>query len=313
MTARMPPLNAVRAFEAVARHRSFRKAAEELCVTPGAVSHQIRTLEQFLGVALLHRTSRTVELTEAGQNCYPSLHEGFERIRSALGRTLMRDEDGRLTITAGPAFTSKILAPGLHRFTQSHPDIEAHISASLTFNDFATAGIDVAVRFGRTERISALDRATLHVERLVEESVAPMCRAAPSASSRALVSAADLQEAELIHDDSLRLVDTKAPDWAHWGQVAGVPGLSRRRGMRFDHADHALQAAIDGTGVVLGRGVLAANDLAQGRLRIPFGPMLATGLWFHIVCPLAKMHQPAVVAFREWLKSEFADGTGRTV
>ncbi len=305
--SRLPPLNALRAFEAVARHRSFKRAADELFVTPAAVSHQIKTLEDFLGFPLLDRASRTMELTEAGRRCFPGIHAGFESMRAALAQAGTRGEDARLVVTAGPAFTSKWLAPRLRGFAEEHPRIDTRISATLSFSDLSADGVDVAIRFGSPRKIENLDRTSLYVERLVEESVLPLCSPDLTAGDAPAASPQDLATLPLIHDDSLRAIEPGVPDWAAWLDAARVHGVDAGRGLRFNHADHALQAAVDGAGVVLGRRVLATPDLAKGRLVTPFGPELRSGLWFHFVCPLAKVDHPSVAAFRLWLRRAFED------
>ncbi|WP_207485963.1 transcriptional regulator GcvA [Arenibaculum pallidiluteum] len=306
--AGLPSLNAVRAFEVVARHGSFSRAAEELHVTPAAVSHQIRALEATLGVALLRRTSRRVELTEAGRACYPAIRDGFEQLRAALNEVRAPAQRASLTVTSGPGFASKILAPRLHRFAERCPGIETRLSASWPYADLEAEGIDVAIRFGIPERVEAAGSA-LHVERLVEDSVLPLC--SPELVRRAgLHAPGDLRRAPLIHDDSLKLVDPEAPDWRRWAREAGIGpgGLKLAGGVHFNHPDNALEAAADSAGVVLGRRVLAAADMARGRLVSPFGPELPSGLWFHLVSPRSQADRPEVSTFRDWIRAELAAG-----
>lgn len=297
-------MNALRAFEAVARNGSFKRAAEELHVTPAAVSHQIKTLEDFLGFSLLDRDSRTVSLTPAGRRCYPGIHAGFESIRLGIAQAQARGAVATLTITAGPAFVSKWLAPRLAGFAAARPEIDTRIVAGLAIVDLELEGIDVAIRFGDPRRIESADRTRLSVERLVEESVTPLV--APGAAS-GLASPADLAGAPLIHDDSLRAVSPDVPDWSAWLAAAAVGGVDPARGLRFSNADHALQAAIDGAGVVLGRRVLAAPDVAAGRLLAPFPLTLSSGLWFHFVTPLTRRADPAVAAFAEWMREQLGE------
>ncbi|HYD99400.1 MAG TPA: transcriptional regulator GcvA [Alphaproteobacteria bacterium] len=302
MTNRLPPLNALRAFEAVARLGSVKDAAEELGVTSAAISHQIRQLEDGLGVALLRRNGRSVALTDAGTRCYPGVREGFDALRRAMEHAAgpRRGETAQIAIAAGPAFTAKWLLPRLRRFAAIRPDAEVRLRAGTAFDDFDRDGIDVAIRFGR------VDATGLVVERLAEETVAPMCSPALLGGDAPLAGAADLRHHALIHDESLRLVEPSAPDWAQWLGAQGVRGVDAGRGLRFNLADHALDAAAGGAGVLLGRTVLAAGDLQAGRLAVPFGPEMPTGLFFHLVCRPAALGRPVVAAFRSWILAEFA-------
>lgn len=304
----LPPMNALRAFEAVARNGSFKRAAEELHVTPAAVSHQIKTLEDFLGFSLLDRDSRTVSLTPAGRRCFPGIHAGFESIRLGIAQAQARVATAGLTITAGPAFVSKWLAPRLAGFAAARPEIDTRIVAGLALVDLEAEGIDVAIRFGDPRKIESADRTRLSVERLVEESVTPLVAPGPASDlAGRLASPADLAGLPLIHDDSLRAVSSDVPDWSAWLSAAGIGGVDPARGLRFSNADHALQAAIDGAGVVLGRRVLAAPDIAAGRLLAPFPLTLSSGLWFHFVTPLTRRADPAVAAFAEWMREQLGD------
>lgn len=308
----MPPMNALRAFEAVARNGSFKRAADELHVTPAAVSHQIKTLEDFLGFSLLDRDSRTLSLTPAGRRCYPGIHAGFESIRLGIAQAQARGALAGLAITAGPAFVSKWLAPRLAGFAAARPEIDTRIVAGLAIVDLEAEGIDVAIRFGDPRRIESADRTRLSVERLVEESVTPLvspnlASGLANGSANGSANAADLAGLPLIHDDSLRAVSPDVPDWAAWLSAAAISGVDPARGLRFSNADHALQAAMDGAGIVLGRRVLAAPDIAAGRLLAPFPLALSSGLWFHFVTPLTRRADPAVAAFAEWMREQLGD------
>src|SRR5215207_4120255 len=169
MTRPLPPLNALRAFEAIARHLSFSKAADELHVTPAALSHQIKGLEEQLGIALFHRRARSIELTDAGRLLYPGLHAGFESVRDAVGRLDRAREDRILVISATPGLTAKWLVPRLWRFLAAHPDVDTRIAASMDYADFVSDGVDVAIRLGDGRHPE------LHVEKLFADSVLPVC------------------------------------------------------------------------------------------------------------------------------------------
>src|SRR6185369_10836777 len=165
----LPPLNALRAFEAIARHLSFDKAADELHVTPAALSHQIRALEEQLGLSLFHRRTRAIELTDAGRLIYPGLHAGFESVRNAIGQLEHARESNVLVISATPGVTAKWLMPRLWRFLREHPDVDARVSATLKLADFGAEGVDVAIRL--TKQLGP----ELYVEKLFDDSLLPVC------------------------------------------------------------------------------------------------------------------------------------------
>jgi LysR family transcriptional regulator, glycine cleavage system transcriptional activator len=299
MKYRFPPLNALRAFEAAARHKSFKKAAEELCVTPAAISHQIRTVEEYLGVELFLRSNRSIELTEHGKRCFHEVSIGFAHLMNAMTWVAPERQDARrLVITAGPAFTTKWLVPRLPAFAELHPDIKTRVSASLALSDFAKEGVDVAIRFGH------VNIAGVHVERLIEESVVPMCSPGLRTPQGGAVTCENLSHLQLIHDESLKMVDPNGTGWSEWLNKAGIPNVDASSGLFFNHADHAIQAAVESAGVVLGRRVLATPDVQAGRLMIPFGPEIPTGLHFHFVSTHEKSNTYAVKVFRDWLLNE---------
>jgi LysR family glycine cleavage system transcriptional activator len=302
MTQPLPPLNALRAFEAIARHLSFARAADELHVTPAALSHQIRALEDQLGLALFHRRSRSIELTEAGRLVYPGLRSGFESVRRAVAQ-LDREHAGRiLVISATPGVTAKWLVPRLWRFLHAHPEIDARIAASMELADFAADGVDVAIR------LSKGDHPELHVEKLFQDSLLPVC--SPRLVEAGLRSAADLARFPLIHYDiptSMRA----PPIWADWLAVAGVQGIDAARGLHVNVADHALDAAVAGAGVSLSFKLIASDDVHSGRLVSPFGPELPLPYGYHFVCPKGHETRPKVRAFRDWLFAEMAETKGK--
>jgi LysR family glycine cleavage system transcriptional activator len=293
-------LNALRAFEAAARHLSFARAADELAVTPAALSHQMRTLEDHLGVALFHRRARGIALTDAGQRLYPGTHAAFESLRAAVDRVARRETDRVLVISAGPGFTAKWLAPRLYRFVEAHPEIDARVSASSAPVDFATDDVDVSIR------VSLGDHPGLHVERLMEERMLPLCSPRLLEGPHALKTPADLSNFPLIHID-LPPPFPQGATWAHWFEEAGVSGIDAERGLRFNVVDHALDAAIAGAGVVMGHKVIASYDIAAKRLVCPFGPELPMfGRFYFLVCAKGHETRPKVRAFRDWLTAEIA-------
>ena len=298
MSQPLPPLNALRAFEAIARHLSFARAADELHVTPAALSHQIRALEEQVGTALFHRRARAIELTEAGRLIYPGLHSGFESVRRAVA-LLDRDRSGHiLTISATPGVVAKWLMPRLWRFLHAHPDIDARVAASLKLADFAADGVDVAIR------LSKGDHPDLHVERLFDDSVLPVC--SPRLVEQGLRSVADLGRFPLIHYDIPMSMHTP-PLWADWLAVAGAQGIDSTRGLRVNVADHALDAAVAGAGVSLSFKLIASDDVHSGRLVTPFGPELPLKFGYNFVCPKGNDTAPKVRAFRDWLFAEMAE------
>lgn len=297
LTERLPPLTALRAFEAAARHLSFAKAAEELYVTPAALSYQIKSLETELGVQLFRRLNRAVELTEAGRLLSPGVSEGFETLKAAV-RNLNKMRDGRgLILTAGPAFTAKWLAPRIFRFIERRPDIEVRIVASLKKLDFARDEVDAAIRFTRQD-----EEPGCYVETLIHELLSPVC--SPEVAKR-LKSPDDLRNTPLLHDDSMAMM-ANPPDWGDWLTAAGVE-MDWSRGAKFSNADHSIAAAAEGGGVAMGRLALAANDLKSGRLVAPFNLAIDTGAHFNFVCPEGMEAKPEYAALLEWLRDELAD------
>lgn len=302
MTKRIYPLNALRAFEAAARHLSFVKAADELHVTPAAISHQVKSLEGFLGVRLFRRLPRGLLLSDVGQLFLPELREGFARLDRAVERVRESDARGPLMISVAPAFAAKWLASRLERFSIAYPEIDVRISASLAVVDFHRDSFDAAIRLGRGKYPG------LESTKLFDESVTPMCSPRVLEGDYPLRTANDLRDHVLLHDDSLDF-DASAPKWSTWLKAAGAMDVDATRGPHFSHPDHSLQAAIDGAGVVLGWCNLAAADLAARRLIAPFDLALPMGLGFYLVCPEAQADRPKVAIFQQWLLKEVGRAT----
>ncbi len=295
MPARLPPLTALRAFEAAARHMSFSKAAAELHVTPAALSYQIKALEADLGMPVFRRLNRAVELTPAGRALAPGVTDAFAGLSSAWRNTQRLKDDGVLTVTAGPAFTSKWLAPRMFEFTQAHPEIDLRFLATLRLVDFGRDEVDVAIRFGEQ------DFEDLYVRPLVREWITPM--ASPSLTAQ-LKKISDLRSVTLVHDDSLAGFRQPA-DWQLWCRATGVD-LDIGHGPRFSQADHALDAAMAGAGVVLGRVSLATRALQSGRLVAPFDFGIILRPQFRFVCPKGTETRPQVAAFESWVTGEIS-------
>jgi LysR family glycine cleavage system transcriptional activator len=296
----LPPLNALKAFEATARHLSFSKAADELAVTPAALSHQIRGLEDLLGLKLFHRRARAIELTEAARSIYPGIRAGFESLRTAVEQLDRARQDRILVVSATPGFTAKWLAPKLYRFLTVHPDIEARITASVGYANFTTDGVDVGIR------LTSGDHPELHVEKLCGEWVLPLCSPRLLEGARPLRGPHDLSKFTLIQVDLPGVV----PTWDDWLRMTGGAGVDTSRSLRLNVADHALDAASEGAGVVLGYKVVASRDLGLGRLVVPFGPQLPVpGRAYHFVCAKGQERRPAIKAFRDWLFAEIEETT----
>jgi LysR family glycine cleavage system transcriptional activator len=301
MNQLLPPLNALRAFEAIARHLSFARAADELHVTPAALSHQIRALEEQLGLPLFHRRTRAIELTDAGRLIYPGLHAAFESVRGAMAQLDRARDVNVLVISATPGLVAKWLMPRLWRFLHAHPDIDARVSASMKVADFATEGVDLAIR------LSKGDHPELHVEKLFDDSVLPLC--SPRLVEQGLCSAADLPRFPLIHYD-IPMSMRAPPLWADWFAVAGLQ-RDATRGLKVNVADHALDAAVAGAGVSLSFKLIASDDVHSGRLVSPFGPELPLAFGYHFVCPKGHEKRPSVRMFRDWLFAEMAETKGK--
>ncbi len=297
---RLPPLNSLRGFNAAAHHMSFRKAAEELHVTPAALSYQIRQLEDHLGVKLFRRLNKAVELTEDGKLIAPGIRESFDQLTRTLRRLKHRRSGKMLVISSGPAFIAKWLAPRLYRFTAAHPDIEARISAGLNLVDLEYDDVDVAIRFGQGEYPNCCS------DKLFDDFQTPLCSPALLQGEFPLRKPQDLAHHTLIHDDTHMGV-LKIATWSDWLTAAGAPEVdTSAKGVHFNVADHALDAAISGGGVVLGRTVLAQADIDAGRLVMPFELKLKTDFAFYVVSLESRFNDPIIKAFRTWLFEEAA-------
>jgi len=298
----MPPLNALRAFEAAARHLSLTRAAQELHVTAGALSHQIRGLEELLGLKLFERRVRSIALTPAGKLLYPGLQTGFARIQEALAGLGPVGDQRVLVISTPPGFTAKWLAPRLYRFASAHPDIDVRVSSSFGYANFTTDGIDVALR---NLPLDAAPDPALVIEKLVEVSLLPVCSPRLSAAHGPFAGPAALARVPLIHDDALA-GRPEVPTWADWFRAAGVQGVDVSRGLRFNSTDHALDAAGEGAGVLLAHDLLAYDELRTGRLVIPVARPMSTGRAYYFVCPKRRSESPQLQALRAWIKQELA-------
>ncbi len=302
MSRRIAPLNALRAFEAAARHLSFTKAAEELHVTPAAVSHQIKGLEDYCGAPLFRRMTRALLLTDEGQRALPLLRGGFDLLAEASDRLSVSIDGNILTVSAAPSIAAKWLVTRLERFRMAHPDIDVRLDATERLSDFDRDGVDIAIRYGGGVYPG------LHSTRLFETTVFPVCSPALVAGPRPLASPGDLAGHTLLHID-WRSGDDSWPDWRMWLAAAGATGIDQDRGPRFNDVAMAVQTAIDGHGVALANDVLVADDFAAGRLVRPFEESVSTDFGYFAVCPEGRTSDPRVAAFRDWLLAE-AGSTG---
>jgi LysR family transcriptional regulator, glycine cleavage system transcriptional activator len=299
-TGHLPPLSALRAFEAAARLQSFSKAAAELNVTPAAISHQIAALEQDLGVSLFNRRNRTVELTASARMLLPGLSEAFAGIQSAVRRLRSHNDTGTITVTASPSFAGKWLVQRLHRFQAQNPEIDVRISATDVVVDLTRDDFDLAIRYG-TGRYPGLV-----VELLLRNEVFPACSPALLRHGPPLETPADLRHHALIHDHQSER-DPLAPTWSMWLKAAGVDDGGAMRGLSFNNNVLALEAALAGHGVTLAYSTVAAADIAAGRLIRLFSLSLPDNFAYYIVTAPAALERPKVKAFRDWLREE-ADG-----
>jgi LysR family transcriptional regulator, glycine cleavage system transcriptional activator len=292
MARRLPPLNALRAFEAAARHLSFTKAADELAVTQAAISHQVKGLEDRLGVALFRRANRALVLTEVGQAYLPALRDAFDAIDAATARILQKDKAGTITVTTMPSFGAAWLVRRLGAFRALHPDIDVRLLTVERLVDFAREDVDIGIRFGVGSWPG------LKAERLLTEDMFPMCSPA-LLKEKKLEKPEDLRHHTLLHDD----MET---DWRRWLVAAGVKGIDPNRGLHFTNSSMLLQAAVEGQGVALGRSALASGYLAAGQLVKPFELKLPVDAAYYVVYPAAYAQRPKVMAFRDWLMEEVA-------
>ena len=299
MPDRLPPLNALRTFEAAARHLNFTTAAEELHVTAAAVSHQIRSLEDHLGVELFRRSGRSLALTKAGRGLVPDIQHAFARIQSATKDVRDADAVGSLTIAVPPSFAAKWLIPRLPRLRDRCPEIEVEIAVSSGLADFGREDVDLAIRYGRG------DYAGLHTERLLSAAYYPVCSLRVATGPPALQHPSDLRHAVLLHDEVPSALP-EAPRWEAWLRAAGVSGVDTSRGLRLNNSFLTIEMAILNAGVALAIDVLAAGDIADGRLVRPFDIALRVDLAFFLVFPQGALEKQRLLALRNWLHEEAA-------
>ncbi|GEQ97561.1 LysR family transcriptional regulator [Iodidimonas gelatinilytica] len=291
------PLNALRAFEAAARHLSFKKAADELSVTPAAVSQQIRTLEDYLGIQLFRRTSRALILTERAQESLEALRQGFDLIEDACSVLQSPADDNVLSLSVSPSFAAKWLIPRLQRYYEDNANVVVKIAATNELTDFSREDTDLAIRYG------AGHYPGLFVEELMREEVFPVCSPALLEGDTPVRTPCDMGHVTLIHDDS-SLDDESNPTWPMWLKAAGVKVGEGQRALHFNQTALAIEAAIAGRGVALAKRTLAESDLKQGRLVRPFRQSHPVDFAYYMVCPEQKKNLAKVSSFMAWLREE---------
>lgn len=311
MTDRLPPLATLRAFEAAARHLSFKKAAAELHVTPAAVSQQIKLLENHVGVELFRRLTRALDLTPEGMALLPRLREGLSLLEAALEALRERPRHSRLTVCAPPSFASRWLVPRLGRFAAAAPEIELSLASSLhTIDHQPSPGSDEAAEAQNGVNDLEIRYGNGHypgyrVDHLFAPHYVPVCSPQLMNGKRPLREPQDLRWHALIHDETIP-DEIARPSWAAWLQAAGVGDIDAHRGPRFSNAALALEAAAEGQGIVLALRVLVSADIAAGRLVIPFDISLPARFAYYLIAPIAMAERAEVARFRDWLLAEAA-------
>lgn len=295
MARRLPPLNSLRVFEAAARQLSFTRAAEELFVTQAAVSHQVKALEEWLGVRLFRRQSRQIILTDAGQAYLPDVRDALDGLDNATRRLLNRGNSGPLTVSCLASFAANWLVPRLGRFRQQHPDIDVMISANDLMVDFGRdrEEVDIAIRYGTG------DWPGLDVILLLTEELFPVCSPDYLDDAPVLKEPSDLKHHTLLHDD-MEL------NWAAWLKVNGVKDVDASRGLTFNLSNILVDAALAGQGVALARSALVEHHLAAERLITPFRVKLPARLAYYLVFPKGGGDDPRLSAFIDWTQAQAA-------
>lgn len=298
---RLPSLKSLHFFEAAARRLSFSKAADELFVTPAAVSQQIKQLEEYLGVTLFHRRTRAVLLTEDARAVLPLVSEGFDKLAEAVDRLSQNEASGLLTVSSVPTFSVKWLLQRLPHFSDRYPDIDVRLDATNEVRDFDGDGIDIGIRLGLGEYPG------LETTRIFGEEVSPVCSPALLAGEKPLRTPYDLRYHRLIHVDWGKMT-VQIPDWKMWARAAGAEGVDFEHGPRFTVENMAIEAAKSGGGVALISHAAVADDLRSGQLVRPFDVSLRTDIAYWLVCPSASLRKKKVQVFRDWLLEEAREG-----
>ncbi|MCK1741038.1 transcriptional regulator GcvA [Bradyrhizobium sp. 139] len=291
MTARLPSLNGLRAFEAAARHLSFTLAASELNVTQTAISHQIRRLEEELGIRLFVRQNRALALTPEARDYLPGVRAAFNDLRLATDRLRRKDDDKVLTVSTLASLAAKWLLPRLTDFQEQHPGIDVRITTSTSLVDFQRDNVDAAIRYGRGQWPG------LRADWLMADELFPVCSPSLLRGDKPLRRPEDLRDHPLLHTSN-----ANSDDWRLWLTAAGLPvDIARQPGITFDMIFMTIQAAIDGIGVAMGRTSYVQDDIAKGRLVVPFKIALPADAGFYVVAPEGRREAPKLAAFRQWV------------
>lgn len=290
MALSLPSLNGLRAFEAAARYLSFTRAAAELNVTQTAISHMIRRLEEQIGIPLFVRRNRALELTREAQDYLPAVRTAFEDLRRATARLRRSEREGLLTVSTTASLAAKWLVTRVAGFQEANPGIEVRITTSSHLVDFQREEVDLAVRYGRGNWPG------LRTDWLMAEDMFPVCSPSLLTSDNPLLTPEDLAHHTLLHATASR------EDWQLWLTAAGLStSIAARRGLSFDQSFMAIQAAVEGLGVALGRTRFVEADIAAGRLVVPFDVVLPADAGFYIVAPETTADAPKIALFRDWL------------
>ena len=310
MVDRSPSVNSLRAFVAAARHSSFKKAAAELHVTPAAISHQVKALEEVVGIQLFRRFANRLELTPLGQQFLPGLERGFEQLASTVEQLRQATRHNRLDVAVAPSFAAKWLLPRLHGFIEKYPEVDVRISAAENLIERNTAERgqptggsaneerqDVAIAFGRGHYPG------FRVDELFSTSLALFCAPQLLRGAHPLLQPHDLRHQTLLHDDT-PFFSGDPSNWKVWFDHASPGAIDGSRHLHFSHATLALDAAIDGLGVALSPAPLALLDVNAGRLVVPFGPMIKSESGYYLLTPTGHVEHPQVALFRGWMLDE---------
>lgn len=295
MKRSLPPLNALRAFEAAARNQSFTRAADELHVTQAAISHQVKTLEDWIGTPLFQRMKRGLRLTPTGEAYLPRLTQAFDLMATATEQLNHREGKHTLLLSTLDSFAALWLLPRLRRFREKYPGIDLRIVSIDREDDSLSQGdVDVDIRLGQGNWPG------LSATPLLTEDISPVCSPALLEGEHPLRAPADLAHHTLLHDIMIA-------DWRSWFEAAGIEHIDPGRGPGFNRSYLVIQAAINGDGVALGRSVLVADALKAGTLVKPFDIDLDSDFSYYFVCSRAQTNEPTIRIFRDWLLEEAAD------
>jgi LysR family glycine cleavage system transcriptional activator len=285
---RLPPLNSLKSFEAAGRLLSFTDAAKELNVTQAAVSHQIKVIEDFLGIALFDRYPRRLALTEQGKTLLPEVIEAFDRVSLAVAAISREQFSNVLSVRLAPSFAAKWLSPRLKYFWLQYPEIDLRLYHTHSAVDFEREEIDIAVTYGKGDWPGVV------VEKLLSLDFFPVCSPSFMSNDKPLTDLGNLRYYALLHDADYEC-------WGDWLRLVGIDDIDANRGTVIDDTNVLIQAAIDGQGIALGSTTFVEDLLESGRLVKPFDVTLVNEFAYYVVYPEAHLKNPAVRAFKEWL------------